>query len=231
MRMGHAMARTAEPDRLADLRADYDRAQRLATAMKLDANLRRGQAASARSYLAGLLEHGRLDDALDLGRELAELAARFPDEAFPRQCAAESCLALVQAHARAGDVETAHQIVETIAHFAFGHAGHAELQAILADAGLCLLHAYAERRMLEEARAVHVSLRNLAEAGTAGAILLLRRVQGSVRLVQLEAAAGAVDHARALQRELEQLALLHHHLPELGHAAEAAGRALAARPA
>ena len=223
--------RMAEPADLADLRADHDRAARLSAAMKLDAHLRRGHAAAGRAYVAGLLRHGRLDDALDLGRELAELAARWPDEAYPRQCAAEVCLALIQACCAAGDIETAHEIAETVAHFAFGHGDHPELQAILAEGGLTLLCAYADRHRVEEARAVHVSLRNLAEAGTAGAVLLLRRVQGSARLAQLEAAHGAADRARTLHAELEHLARVHGHMPELREAVHAADRAISAHPA
>ena len=64
------------------------------------------------------------------------------------------------------------------------------------------------------------------EQGIAG-----RRVQGSVRLVQLEAAHGAADRATALHGELEHLARMHGHLPELREAAGAATLALKAQPA
>lgn len=196
-----------EPTALGAARADYDRARALAKGVAYDPTLRRGAAHASLAFFHALLNHDRIYDALDLAREMVEDAERVPSEAFPRHCAVEACLALVGRFARGDALDLAHEIAETIAHFAFSHARHGELQIMLADAGLLLVDGYAARGAVEEARAVTLSLRALSEAGTAGSALFQRRIRAVMRLLALEIAQGAAEQADALRRELADLGI------------------------
>ncbi|QJE74638.1 hypothetical protein HHL28_17630 [Aerophototrophica crusticola] len=208
-----------EPVRLAHARADYERAAAIADPLKLDAGLRRGKVQAMRAYVQALLEEGYRDDALSLAREMVALAGLYEDEAFSRQCAAECCHALARAYADLGTgegLETAHQLVETLAHFAHAFPGHRELQVLLAAGGLLLLEAYADGRDLPATQALHGALRDLAGWSGAGVAVLLPLAAATARLLRLELAVGCHARARTLLREAAALLERHAHLPELG---------------
>lgn len=210
-----------EPARLAFARADFERASAIAATLRLDAGLRRGKVQAMRAYLQALLAEGYRDDALSLAGELVALAGLYPDEAFPRQCAAEACLALARAYAApgaAGGLETAHQLVESLAHAAYAFPRHRELQGLLAEGGLALLEAYAARDDLPAAQALHGALRELAGWSGAGVAVLLPLAAATARLLRLEIGMGCHARARTLLGEATALLERHAHLPELGTA-------------
>lgn len=216
------MARAAyrrEPARLALVRADFERAAAISDALRLDPGLRRDKAMAMRAYFKALLAEGQRDDALALAQEMLAIAGLHPGEALPRQCAAEACVALARTYAAAGrpdGLELAHQLVEALAHLAHGHPRHRELQGLLADGGLLLLEAYADRGDLPAAQALRGALRDLSGWSQAGPAVLLPLAAGTLRLLRLEIAMGCHARARALLREAEALLERHAHLPELG---------------
>jgi len=213
---------------LAHAQADFERCDSIATAWKLDSGLRREQFRAALTYVHALLANGFRYEAEDLTRTLVRRAGIHRREEYPRQCAAEACLAVIAHHTRTGELETAHRLAEDIAAFAAGFPRQTLLQPVLARAGLHLLQAYGERCDLDHARAVHAALADLAAQGTAGADLLLCHVRASILLIRLERDHGDPAAAARLHQQIQHLAGSRRDLPQLHAAAAESLRLLAA---